>query len=96
MNKEPFYRLVKINELSKIEKNSLIQIVGSIENIGDEKSIVLNDGDSNISLKIKDDDVILALQEIIRVFGRWDGIKIEVEKVLKWKIPKEKLQFLCT
>ena len=93
INTEPYFKLVKIDELSKIPKASQIQLVAKIEKIMDSNTLILNDGTGNYSLKNVQTDKY-NVDHVIRVFGKWNGIDITVDKILDWDIPKEKLNLL--
>lgn len=95
LNKEPFYKLVKIGELSQVSKSSMIQFVGMIDNYdSNSNTITLNDQTGNYSLKLPDQFKDMSDKKVLRIFGRWDGINVTVENILEWNIPKEKLSLV--
>ena len=97
INQEPYYKLIKIQDLSKLLKGDLIQLLAYIEKVNKEKSLLISDGTGNYSLKnidIEKED--LKENQTIRIFGRWDGLDILPEKILDWDIPKDKITLLFT
>ena len=96
IQKESYYKLVKINELSTVNRNTFIQIIGKIT-LFDEKNqkIILDDGfgKHTIELQPSTSNTFKAGQ-VIRVFGNWDGIKISIEKIIEWNIDPSKIAIL--
>lgn len=93
---ETYHKLVKISELSTLNRNTSIQLVGVVS-LYDEQNlkIHLNDtfGDLFIDLG-KTPEIPLTQGKVVRVFGNWDSIGITVEKILEWDIVPEKIPIL--
>ena len=96
ITRETNYKLVKLNELPTLNRNTFIQIVGLVS-LYDEhvQQIQLDDSFGKISIELgKAPEFTIAKNKVVRIFGNWDGIKISVEKVLEWDILPEKLPIL--
>ncbi len=98
IQKESYYRLVKISELSTVNRNTFIQLVGNVTMV-DEKNnkIIIDDsfGKHTIELGTTVEELFKTGQ-VVRVFGNWDGIKLSIEKILVWNIAPEKIPILFT
>ena len=97
INKEPYYQLVKIGELSKISSGTLVQMVGNIDKvIEDTKTLIIIDETGTHSLKVSNRNDLTNHKEnsVVRVFGRWNGLEISIEKLLEWDIPKDKMKYI--
>ena len=94
--KESYYKLVKISDLTAVNRNTFIQIIGKIilyDKTNEKIQIYDSFGTHTIDLG-KNKDFNGAAGQVIRVFGNYDGIKIIVEKIIDWSIPPEKIAIL--
>ena len=98
IQKESYFRLVKISELSTVNRNTFIQLVGNVTMV-DEKNnqITIDDsfGKHTIELGTTVEESF-KIGQVVRVFGNWDGIKLGIEKILVWNIEPEKIPILFT
>jgi len=96
IQKESYYRLVKISELSSVNRNSFIQLVGSITSVDEEnKKIVIDDSFAKHTIELGSGiEQTYKPGQVVKVFGNWDGIKLSVSKILQWIIPSEKVPIL--
>lgn len=96
IQKESYYRLVKISELSTVNRNSFIQLAGSITSIDEEnKKIVIDDSFAKHTIELGTGiEQSFKPGQVVKVFGNWDGIKLSVEKILPWTIPADKIPIL--
>lgn len=96
IQKESFYKLVKIPDLATLNRNTFVQIIGKITHI-DDNQVQISDsyGTHTIEIGTKT-DISFNMNGVIRVFGNWDGIKITVEKIMDWKIDPAKIPILFT
>ena len=96
IQKESYYKLVKISDLAMVNRNTFVQIIGKITLIDDTK-MQINDSFGTHTIEIgKNPDISFKPNSVIRVFGNWDGIKIFVEKILDWNIAPDKIPILFT
>ena len=96
IQKESYYKLVKINDLSTVNRNTFIQIIGNIT-VFDEKNhkVVIDDGFGKHTIEIGSNvNIPFRIGQVIRVFGNWDGIKISIDQILEWSIDPNKITLL--
>ena len=96
IQKESYYKLVKIPDLATLNRNTFVQIIGKITHI-DNNKLQINDSFGTHTIEIaKNTDISFKTNAVIRVFGYWDGIKIIVEKIIDWNIAPDKIPILFT
>lgn len=95
LTKEPYYKLTKIEDLSRATVMSPIQLVGKIESISDsEDQISVIDGTGTYLISNIPDKTEIKDKSVYRIYGRWDGVDIAVEKIIPWDIPFEKINLV--
>ena len=94
IQRESYYRLVRIKDLPTLNRNTFIQIVGSITHI-DDQNIQIDDTFGKHTIEIdRTAEISVKLNQVLRVFGNWDGIRLGIEKILEWNITPEKIPIL--
>ena len=98
ITKESYFKLVKLSELSKLNRNTSIQVIGKILSYDKmNQKLQIDDTFSTLSIDIgKKLDITLKVGQVIRAFGSYDGIKILIEKIIDWPIEPEKIPILFT
>lgn len=96
ISKETFYKLVKITELSTLNRNSFIQIIGKIILFDETNNrLQIDDTFGQLTIEIgKNKDFTAKKGQVIRVYGTFDGIKMSIEKIIDWSIEPEKIPIL--
>ena len=100
LQKEPFYKMTKISDLSKVMKNSPIQIIGIVKNYSSaEKKLILDDLTGVHTIFVPDKIAPIKYQDgmVVRIFGKWDGIKLSlIDQILEWNIEPDKIPLVHT
>ena len=95
IQKESYYRLVKISELSTVNRNTFIQLVGNITMVDDNTNkIIIDDSFGKHTIELGSVEHTFKTGQVVRVFGNWDGIKLSIEKILQWNIQPDKIPIL--
>ena len=94
IQKDVFYRLVKISDLATLNRNTFVQIIGKITLL-DGTKVQIDDSFSKHTIELGErNDSFIQLGRLIRVFGNWDGIKMTIEKILELNIDSDKIPIL--
>lgn len=96
ISKESYFKLVKLSELSNLNRNTSIQVIGKIISYDESnQKLQIDDSFGSLSIDIgKKPDFTLKVGQVIRIFGSYDGIKILIEKIIDWAIDPEKIPIL--
>lgn len=86
-----FYQLIKIGDLIRSELNQKVQFVGKINEIDNDR-FTISDSTGETTLLVSVEG--LKIDVVIRVFGIWNGIELNINKVLLWDIPANNIDNL--